>query len=64
MIVPFAGYDYTWKTSSSTTGSPTNYPARHSVNHQYTFMGVYKYPCSGTLTRPASTLVFGPPASK
>ena len=39
-----------------------NYPARHSVNHQYTFIGVYKYPCSGTLSRTGLNLVFGPPA--
>lgn len=65
MTVPFAGYDYTLEDLIFYDWFTANYPAQHSVNRQYTFIGVYKYPCSGTLTRTGLNRVFGPPpASK
>src|SRR5437899_1596866 len=63
MTVPFAGYDYTLEDLVFYDWFTANYPARHSVNHQYTFMGVFKYPCSGTLTKTGLNLVFGPPTA-
>lgn len=65
MTMPFAGYDYTLEDLIFYDWFTANYPAQHSVNRRYTFIGVYKYPCSGTLTRTGLNRVFGPPpASK
>jgi hypothetical protein len=61
IIVPFAGYDYNLEDLVFYDWFTDNYPARHSVNRQYTFYGVYKYPCSGTLSMLGLNLVFEPP---
>jgi len=63
MTVPFAGYTYNLEDLVFYDWFTGNYPAKHSVNRQYTFLGVYKFPCSGTLTPAALSAVFGPPAA-
>jgi hypothetical protein len=63
MTVPFNGFDYTLEDLVFYDWFTGNYPAQHSVNRQYTFLGVYQFPCSGTLTKAALNAVFGPAAA-
>lgn len=65
MPEPFAGRNYTVEDLVFFDWFTAKFPARHSVNHGYTFQGSYLYPCSEMLSKGALLQLVGPlPAAK